>query len=98
MGRTSDYAVVRVHDGRYRLDRTAPPVPGPVAYAKPAMDRQGSQIGWKLHPVVMVQGSRSKIWATAAEALASTRLLSAAEALRLATASSPATLEQGPGP
>ena len=98
MGRTSDYAVARVHDGRYRLDRTAPPVPGPVAYAKPAMDRQGSQIGWKLHPVVMVQRSRSKIWPSAADALASTRLLTTADARRLATACSPATLEQGPGP
>ncbi len=84
MDRVSDYAVVRLHDGRFRLDRTAPPAPGPVAYAKPVTDRRGAQIGWKLHPVVVVQGSRSKIWRSAAEALASTRLLTATEARRLA--------------
>ena len=98
MGRISDYAVVRVHDGRYRLDRTAPPVPGPVAYARPVVDRQGSQVGWKLHPIVMVQGSHCKIWATAAEALASTKLLSVAEARRLAASDNPAAQGEGAGP
>jgi hypothetical protein len=39
MRRVSDYAVVRLHDGRYRLDRTTPPASGPVAYAKPVIDR-----------------------------------------------------------
>jgi hypothetical protein len=84
MGRISDYAIVCVPDGRFRLDRTTPPAPGPIAFAKPVHDRFGGQIGWKLHPVVVVQGSRSKIWGSAAEALASTQLLTAAEARRLA--------------
>jgi hypothetical protein len=84
MGRIGDYAIVRLHDGRYRLDRTAPPAPGPIAFAKPVTDRHGAQIGWKLHPVVVVQGSRGKIWGSAAEALASTKLLTAAAARRLA--------------
>ncbi|MEO8714635.1 MAG: hypothetical protein ABI369_06455 [Acetobacteraceae bacterium] len=97
MGRTSDYAVVRVHDGRYRLDRTAP-VPGPVAYAKPAMDREGSQTGWELHPIVTGQGSRSKISATAAEALTSTRPLTTAEARRLAASDSPIAPPEGVAP
>ena len=85
----SNYVIVRLHDGRYRLDRIAPPTPGQVAYAKPVTDRQGSTIGWKLHPIVMVQGSRSKVWPTAAEALASTKLLTAAEARRLLASDGP---------
>jgi hypothetical protein len=72
MGRISDYAIIRVPDGRFRLDRTTPPAPGPIAFAKPVHDRFGGQ------------GSRSKIWGSAAEALASTQLLTAAEARRLA--------------
>ena len=84
MSRVSDYAVVRLHDGRFRLDRTLPPAPGPIAYAKPVIDRLGAQVGWKLHPIVVVQGSRSKIWDSAAEALASTKLLTSVEARRLA--------------
>ena len=34
MDRISDYDIVRMHDGRYRLDRATPPVPGPVAYGR----------------------------------------------------------------
>ncbi len=84
MGRISDYAIVCVPDGRFRLDRTTPPAPGPIAFANPVHDRFGAQIGWKLHPVVVVQGSRSKIWCSVAESLASTKLLSVAEARQLA--------------
>ena len=83
MSRIGDHAIVRQHDGRYRLDRTTPPAPGPVAFAKPVVDRSGARIGWKSHPIVVVRGSRSKIWGSAAEALASTTLLTAAEARRL---------------
>jgi hypothetical protein len=86
MSRIGDYAIVRTHDGRHRLDRTTPPAPGAVALAKPVIGRSGGQIGWQLHPIVVVQGSRSKIWGTAAEALASTKLLTAAEARRLIAA------------
>jgi hypothetical protein len=98
MGRVSDYAIVRLHDGRLRLDRTTPPAPGPVAYAKPVIDRLGAQIGWKLHPVVVVQGSRSKVWDSAAEALASTKLLTPVEARRLANNDGTAAPAEGAGP
>ena len=83
MDRISDYAVVRMHDGRYRLDRTTPPAPGPVAYAKPVPDRLGGHMGWKLQPIVVLRGSASMVWPTPADALASTRLLTAAAASRL---------------
>ncbi len=98
MSRVSDYAVVRLHDGRFRLDRTLPPAPGPIAYAKPVIDRLGAQVGWKLHPIVVVQGSRSKIWDSAAEALASTKLLTAAKARRLANNHGMAAPAEGAGP
>ena len=97
MGRVSDYAIVRLHDGRFRLDRTTPPASGPVAYAKPVIDRLGAQIGWKLHPIVVVQGSRSRIWCSAAEALASTKLLTSVEARRLANNDGRAAAAEGAG-
>jgi len=98
MSRVSDYAVVRLHDGRFRLDRTLPPAPGPIAYAKPVIDRLGAQVGWKLHPIVVVQGSRSRIWDSAAEALASTKLLTAVEARRLANNDGMAASAEEAGP
>ena len=99
MSRPCDYAVVRLHDGSYRLDRTAQPVPGQVAYAKPICDRLGRNLGWKLHPIVMVQGSRSRIWNTAADVFAATKLMTVAEARRLVTvadAPAPAELRSAP--
>ena len=93
MTRRSDYAIVRLRDGRFRLDRTTAPSPGAVAYAKPVTDREGGQIGWRLQPIVVVQGSRSKIWPSAGEALASTRLLTPAAARRLIDDASTAATE-----
>ncbi len=82
------YAIVHVPDGcfrhgRYRLDRTTATFATSVAYAKPVTDQQGSLIGWKLQPLVVLRGSASTIWPTPADALASTRLLTAAAASRL---------------
>jgi hypothetical protein len=98
MSRISDYAIVCLHDGRYRLDRATPPALGPVAYAKPVIDRLGAQTGWKLHPVVVVQGSPSRIWGSAAEALASTKLLTAVEARRLANSDGTVAPAEEAGP
>ena len=82
------YAILRMPDGRFRhgrfrLNRTAATAPSAVAYAKPVTDRKGTLIGWKLHPIVVLQGSASRIWLTPADALASTRLLTAPAARRL---------------
>ena len=38
MGRICDYAVVRLHDGAYRLDRVTQPSLGPVATITPIRD------------------------------------------------------------
>jgi hypothetical protein len=77
------YAILRVPDGRCRLDRTTVTHPSPVADAKPVTDWQGKLTGWKLQQIVVLQGSASRIWLTAADAIASTRLLTAAAAHRL---------------
>ena len=76
------YAVVREADGAFRLDRRAEPGAGPVAYIRPVLDRGGAPLGWRLKPVRTVRGSASKIWPTAAEALASTALLTLGQARR----------------
>lgn len=79
----NEFVIVQLPDGRLRLDRMFSGNSGQVAYAKPVFDRDGSSIGWKLQPIVVVQGSRSKMWPHPADALASTKLFSAAVARRL---------------
>ncbi len=97
MRQPSDYAVVRVNDDSYRLDRTTPPpmafhaltraepLPsspgiGAVAFVRRFRDRLGYPIGWRLKSLVVMQGAKSRIHPTAAEAFASTKLLSPKQA------------------
>jgi hypothetical protein len=80
MATTSDWAVARDRDGVFRLDRTAEPVPCRVAYIKPVIDRTSNPSGWRLKPLVTLQGPRRKLWKTAAEAIASTKLMALAQA------------------
>ena len=80
----SPYGVVRIADG-YQLDRVAPPCPGAVARIKRISDRSDNTTGWKLVPLVTVQGSASRIWPSAAAAIASTRLMTEAQARRAVT-------------
>ncbi len=86
MARMSDYAVVRLRDGAYRLDRMAEPHSGPVANIKPTVDRSGATTGWKLHPLLVMQGSKSKVWQTPAEVVASTKLMTPGQARAAVTA------------
>lgn len=74
------YAVVRVHDDKYRLDRVTPPGEGQVAVVERLRDRRGGPLGWRLKPLTVMQGSRSRIWPTPAEAFASTKLFGTQEA------------------
>jgi hypothetical protein len=83
MTNTRSYAIVPLNDGRLRLDRTSEPGSCQVAYIKPVTGRRNGLDGWQLQPIVVVQGSRSKIWPTAVEAIASTKLLTASAARRL---------------
>ena len=75
MDRTSDYTVVRTHDGAYRLDRVTDPYPGPVANIPPVRDRAQTVTGWRLRPLVTMQGSKSRLWPSAGDAIAATRLM-----------------------
>ncbi len=74
MGQTPAYAAVRVHADSYRLDRLTPPGTGAVAFVLRFRDRLGNPLGWRLRPLVVMQGARSRIHPTAAEAVASTKL------------------------
>ncbi len=80
MGHATAYAVVRVHDDSYRLDRTTPPGAGAVAFVLRFRDRLGNPLGWRLRPLVVMQGAKSRICPIPAEALASTKLFSPKEA------------------
>jgi hypothetical protein len=80
MARIRDYAVVRLRDGAYRLDRVTDPHPGPVANIKPTLDRSGATTGWRLHPLLVMAGSTSKVCQTPAEAVASTKLMTLGQA------------------
>lgn len=58
----------------YRLDRLTPPGVGAVAFVTLFRDRFGNPLGWRLSPLVVMQGARSRIHPTAADAFASTKL------------------------
>ena len=80
MEKPGAYAHVRVNDDSYNLIRGDQPRPAPVASIVTVRDRLGTSLGWKLKPVLVMQGSKSRIWATAAEAIASTKLMAHGEA------------------
>jgi len=80
MDRTSEYTVVRTHDGVYRLDRVTDPYPGPVANITPVRDRARTITGWRLRPLVAVQGSKSRLWPSASDAIAATKLMTPGKA------------------
>jgi hypothetical protein len=77
-----DYSVLKRTDGSFSLNRTTGPIPGTVAFIKPILGRTGDQTGWRLKPLVTMQGAKSKVWDTAAEAIASTKLMTLAAAKR----------------
>ena len=80
MQQTTAYVVVRVHADSYRLDRLTPPGAGAAAFVVRFRDRLGNPLGWRLRPLVVMQGARSRIHPTAAAAIASTKLLTPKEA------------------
>ena len=80
MGQAPAYAVVRVHADSFRIDRLTPPGTGAVAFVALFRDRFGNPLGWRLRPLVVMQGARSRIHPTAAAAIASTKLLTPKQA------------------
>jgi hypothetical protein len=79
MSRTNDYAVARVHDDRYQIERTTPPGTGAAAFIDRVLDRSGRPLGWHLKPLVVMQGAKSRIWPSIADAIASTKLMTLRE-------------------
>ena len=82
MKHVCDYTLTKQADGAFRLNRTTEPFPGTVAFIKPVVAGTGEPCGWRLRPLVTMQGAKSKIWCTAAEAIASTKLMTLATAKR----------------
>jgi len=80
MAQTTAYAAVRVHADSYRLDRLTPPGTGAVAFVLQFRDRLGNPLGWRLRPLVVMQGAKSRIWPSAAAVFASTKLMTLKEA------------------
>jgi hypothetical protein len=77
-----DYSVLKRTDGSFSLNRTTGPIPVTVAFIKPILGRTGNKTGWRLKPLVTMQGAKSRAWDTAAEAIASTKLMTLAAAKR----------------
>jgi hypothetical protein len=80
MSQPSDYAIVRVRDDRYGIERLTPPGTGTASFIDRVHDRTGGLLGWRLKPLVVMQGARSRIWLSVAEAVASTKLMTLREA------------------
>jgi len=96
MGPTQTYTVVRVDKDRYRLDQVSGPGPGPskdpVAFAMRVRDRLDHPLGWQLKPLFVMQGAKSRIWPSAAEVFASTKLMTLKQAKEaIARADNPTT-------
>jgi hypothetical protein len=80
MAPAGDYAVAQERDGAFRLDRVTEPFSGTAAFINPVTDRNGHRLGWRLKPLVTMRGSLSKVWASPAEAIASTKLMTLGQA------------------
>ena len=83
---------MRVHDDSYRLDRLTPPGAGAAAFVIRVRDRLGNPLGWRLRPLVVMQGATRRIWPRPAEAFASTKLMSIKEAQAAVARADRATL------
>jgi hypothetical protein len=74
------YTLTRTNIDSLRLDRHDGPDRRPIALIKLARDRSDKPLGWRLKPLVMMRGSKSRIWPSPEDALASTALLTMQEA------------------
>ena len=73
------YTVTRERNGSYYLHASAPE-PRVVARVTPVLDRSAQVIGWRLKPVVVMQGAVSRLWPDAAAAIAATKLFTPGKA------------------
>lgn len=94
------YTVTAERNGSYHLHSTTPENRH-VARITPVLDRSAHVLGWKLKPVVVMQGATSKLWRDPAEAIAATKLLTpgrARAAVRTAAAALEAAYPSGLSP
>jgi hypothetical protein len=74
------YTLTRTNTDSLRLDRHDGPDRRPIALIRLARDRADKPLGWRLKPLVVMRGSRSRLWQSPEDALASTALLTLQEA------------------
>ena len=87
MTEVSSYTAIRESDDSYRLVRSKPPDAGvTVARIRPVRDVRQNVTGWRLRPLVTLHGATSRLWKSAAQAIAATRLTSFAQARRMISA------------
>jgi len=100
MGPSQAYAIVRVDKDRYRLDRLDGMkgcTSGAVAFAMLVRDRRSEPLGWRLKPLVVMQGARSRVWPSAAAVFASTKLMTMRQAESAVIRANTAMLAEGSG-
>ncbi len=100
MGPSQAYAIVRVDKDRYRLDRLdgmKGSTSGAVAFAMLVRDHRGDPLGWRLRPLVVMQGARSRIWPSPAPVFASTKLMTLKQAESAVVRANTAMLAAGSG-
>lgn len=76
---TNAYTVTRERNGSYHLHASIPK-PRVVARVTAVVDRSAQVIGWRLKPVVVMQGAVSRLWPDPASAIAATKLLTPGKA------------------
>ena len=95
MRSATSYTVTRERDGSYRLHCCVPPGPRVVAVIAPVRDRADQVLGWKLKPLVVMHGARSRLWTAPDEAITATKLMTSGQAKAAVRA---AELAAGPTP
>lgn len=80
MKAASSYSVTKERDGSYQLHSLGPSLPRVVANIVPVKDRTDQVLGWKLKPLVVMQGAKSRLWTTPDEAIVATKLMTAGQA------------------
>ena len=73
------YSVTLERNGSYHLHASAPE-PRVIARVTPILDRSAQVIGWRLKPVVVMQGAVSRLWPDPASAIAATKLFTPGKA------------------
>jgi hypothetical protein len=74
------YSLIRTDADSLRLDRHDGADRRPIAVIELKRDAAGEPLGWRLKPLVMMRGSKSRLWPSPEDAIASTALLSLREA------------------